>query len=128
MNMPYTPAIKVHAGKTVYLSGVTAAPVYHHHPHIAAEFDNIPADAGAQAEMTMENLRMVLAAAGGDLTDIVRVTRFMVDQARNQDAINAVMGRYFGAHRPASTSVEIARLATDPRLVLEVEAVAVVAE
>ena len=127
-NMPYTPAIKVHSGKTVYLSGVTAAPVYHSHPHIPAEFDDIPEDAGAQAEMTMENLLKVLRAAGGEITDIVRVTRFMVDQEKNQDAINAVMARYFGNHRAASTSVEIVRLATDPRLVLEIEAVAVIQE
>jgi enamine deaminase RidA (YjgF/YER057c/UK114 family) len=127
-NMPYTPAIKVHLGKTVYLAGVTAAPVYHSHPHIPAEFDQIPEDAAAQTEMTMQNLLKVLKAAGGELTDIVRVTRFMVDQAKNQDAINAVMARYFGAHRPASTSVEIVRLATDPRLVLELEAIAVVPE
>lgn len=127
-NMPYTPAIKVHSGKTVYLSGVTAAPVYHSHPHVQSEFDHIPEDAEAQAEMTMENLLAVLKIAGGEITDIVRVTRFMVDQEKNQDAINRVMGRYFGDHRPASTSVEIVRLATDPRLVLEIEAVAVVPE
>ena len=127
-NMPYTPAIKIHSGKTVYISGVTAAPVYHSHPHIPAEFDQIPEDAGQQTEMTMENLLRVLKAAGGQITDIVRVTRFMVDQEKNQDAINKVMGRYFGDHRPTSTSVEIVRLATDPRLVLEIEAVAVVPE
>lgn len=126
--MPYTPAIKVHSGKTVYLAGVTAAPVYHSHPHIPAEFDHIPEDAATQTEMTMENLRKVLKAAGGDLTDIVRLTRFMVDQEKNQDAINRVMARYLGDHRPASTSVEIVRLATDPRLVLELEAVAIVPE
>src|SRR5262249_61700154 len=33
MWMPYAPAIKVKGGTTVYLAGVTAAPVYHHHPH-----------------------------------------------------------------------------------------------
>ena len=33
MWMPYAPAIKVRGGTTVYLAGVTAAPVYHHHPH-----------------------------------------------------------------------------------------------
>ena len=43
-------------------------------------------------------------------------------------AINEVMNRYWGEnHRPASTTVEIVRLATDPRFVLEVEAVAVLA-
>jgi 2-iminobutanoate/2-iminopropanoate deaminase len=125
-NMPYTPAIKVHSGKIVYLSGVTAAPVYHTHPHIAAEFDDIPEDSAAQAEATMENLLAVLAEAGGTVTDIVEYTRFIVDQAKNQDGINRVLNSYLGDHRPASTSVEIPRLATDPRLVLEIRAVAVV--
>ena len=30
MWMPYAPAIKVRGGTTIYLAGVTAAPVYHH--------------------------------------------------------------------------------------------------
>jgi hypothetical protein len=38
MWMPYAPAIKVTGGTTVYLAGVTAAPVYHHHPHRPEEF------------------------------------------------------------------------------------------
>ena len=127
-NMPYTPAIKVHSGKTVYVAGVTAAPVYHSHPHIQAEFDHIPEEPGLQTELALENLRTVLRAAGGDLADIVQLFRFMVDQDKNQDAINRVMARYFGDHRPTTTSVEVVRLATDPRLVLELTAVAVVAE
>lgn len=127
-NMPYTPAIKVHSGKIVWIAGVTAAPVYHSHPHIQAEFDHIPADPAQQAEITMENLRMVLRAAGGELADIVQLFRFIVDMDKNQDAINATLARYFGDHRPVSTTVEIVRLATDPRLVLELAAVAVVSE
>ena len=127
-NMPYTPAIKVRSGALVFLSGVTAAPVYHSHPHVPAEFSDIPEDAATQTELTMENLKTVLAASGGTLTDIVQLTRFIVDQDRNQDAINQVMGRYLGDHRAASTSVEVVRLATGPKFVLELEAVAVVDE
>ena len=78
--------------------------------------------------MTMENLRNVLRAAGGALSDLVRLDRFIVDQAKNQDAINATMKKYMGDHIATSTSVEIVRLATDPRLVLELTAVAVVPE
>jgi 2-iminobutanoate/2-iminopropanoate deaminase len=125
-NMPYTPAIKITGGRVVYLAGVTAAPVYHSHPHIASEFDAIPLDPEEQTEMCVENLRMVVEAAGGSLGTIVEVTRYMVDQAKNQDGVNRAMGRAFGDHRPASTSVEIVRLATDPRLILELKAVAVV--
>lgn len=127
-NMPYSPAVKVHSGKIVFLSGVTAAPVYHSHPHVDSEFDDIPAGAAAQTAMAMENLRSVLEAAGGGLTDLVQITRFIVDEARNQDDINKVMAQYLGDHRAATTSVEIIRVATDPRLVVELAAVAVVAE
>jgi enamine deaminase RidA (YjgF/YER057c/UK114 family) len=125
-NMPYTPAIKVTGGSLVFASGVTAAPVYHSHPHVPAEFADIPDDPEVQAEMTMDNLEAVLEASGGGLHDIVQLIRFMVDQDRNQDAINRAMGRRLGDHRPASTSVEVVRLATDPRLVLELQAIAVV--
>ncbi len=125
-NMPYTPALKVTGGSLVFASGVTAAPVYHSHPHVPAEFADIPEDAGEQAAMAMENLKAVIEAAGGELTDIVQLIRFMVDQDKNQDAINRVMSQYMGDHRSASTSVEVVRLATDPRLVLELQAIAVV--
>ena len=49
MWMPYAPAIKVRGGTTVYLAGVTAAPVYHHHPHRPEEFDAMPRDMAGQA-------------------------------------------------------------------------------
>jgi len=127
-NMPYTPAIKVTGGALVFVSGVTAAPVYHSHPHVPAEFEAIPDDPVLQTEMTVDNLRAVLKAASGSLADIVQLTRFIVDQDRNQDAVNRVMGRLFGDHRAASTTVEVVRLATDPRLVLELQAIAVVPE
>ena len=127
-NMPYTPAIKVRSGATVYVAGVTAAPVYHHHPHIKSDFENIPLDPGEQTRMAMENLRNVLQAAGGDLTDIVQLFRFICDIDKNQDAINRAMGEYLGAHRATSTTVEVSRLATDDSLVVELAAVAVVAD
>lgn len=127
-NMPYTPAIKTRGGTTLHLSGVTAAPVYHSHPHIASEFDDIPLGPGEQAERAMAAVAQILAAAGGDLGDVVEMTRFIVDVAANQDAINRVIGRAFGDHRPASTTVEVVRLATDSRLVLELKAVAVLAD
>lgn len=125
-NLPFTPAIKVRGGNIVFLSGIAAAPVPHRHPHVPAEFDHLDFDAGAQTKTVMERLQETLRAAGGELSDVVQVTRFIVDIGTNQDAMNAVMNRYWGNHRPASTSVEIVRLATDPRFSPEVEAVAVI--
>jgi 2-iminobutanoate/2-iminopropanoate deaminase len=127
-NMPYTPAIKVHGGAMVFVSGVTAAPVYHSHPHDPTEFEEIPDDPALQTAMTVENLRLVLTEAGGTFADVVQLIRFIVDLDRNQDAINRVMAEHLGEHRAASTTVEVVRLATDPRLVLELQAIAVVPE
>ena len=52
--MPYAPAIKVTGGTTVYLAGVTAAPVYHHHPHRPEEFALMPRDMAGQARAALE--------------------------------------------------------------------------
>ncbi len=128
-NMPFTSAIRVRSGSILFLSGTTGAPVPHSHPHVPAEFDHLDFGAEAQTIRVMERLKTTLEAAGGQLSDIIQVTRFIVDVANNQDAINVVMNRYWGDdHRPASTSVEIVRLATDPRFILEVEAVAVLSD
>ena len=125
-NLPFTPAIKVRGGSIVFLSGITGAPVPHSHPHIPREFDHLDFSVEAQTEAVMERLQQTVRAAGGELSDVVQVTRFVVDIGENQVAINNVMNRYWGNHRPASTSVDIVRLATDPRFSLEVEAVAVI--
>ncbi len=125
-NTPFSSAIKVRSGNIVFLSGTVGAGP-HSHPHIPAEFDHLDFSTEAQTERVMENLQAMVEAAGGQLTDIIQVTRFVRDVGTNQDAINVVMNRYWGSdHRPASTTVEIVRLATDPRFILEVEAVAVV--
>ena len=125
-NQPFTSAIKVRSGTIVFLSGTTGAGP-HSHPHVPAEFDHLDFSTEAQAERVMESLKEMVEAAGGELTDIIQVTRFMRDVGTNQDVVNEVMNRYWGPdHRPASTTLEIVRLATDPRFILEVEAVAVV--
>lgn len=125
-NMPYTPAIKVRSGTIVHVAGVTAVPVYHTHPHVAEELDDVPEDPAEQAELAVENLRRVLRAAGGDLSDIVALNVYIKDMDPNQDAVTPVIGRAMGDHRPTSTLVEVVRLAASPKLVLELTATAVV--
>ena len=125
-NLPFTSAIRVRSGSILFLSATDAAPVPHSHPHVPAEFDHLDFSPEAQTVRVMERLKATVEAAGGQLTDIIRVARFVRDVGGNQDTINVVMNRYWGPdHRPASTTVEIVRLATDPRFILSVEAVAV---
>jgi len=121
--MPYAPGILVRRGRLVFLSGVTAAPVYHSHPHRDEEFD-LPAGMHEQAVLTMENLKKTLAAAGCTLSDLVSATRYLTNVAE-QDELNRVWASYLGAHQPTTTTVEVSRLATHPRCKLEISAIAV---
>lgn len=125
MWMPYAPAIKVRGGATIYCAGVTAAPVYHHHPHRPEEFDAMPGDMEGQARAALENLKKGLAAAGASFADVVTADRFVTDM-NQQDALNRVWAQYFGEAKPATTTVQVVRLATDPRCLIEINAIAVI--
>ncbi len=123
--MPYAPAIKVKGGTTVYLAGVTAAPVYHHHPHRPEEFDAMPRDMAGQARAALENLKRGLQAVGATFADVVTADRFVTDLS-DQDTLNRVWAEYFRDAKPATTTVQVVRLATDPRCLVEINAVAVI--
>ena len=123
--MPYAPAIKVRGGTTVYLAGVTAAPVYHHHPHRPEEFDAMPSDMEGQARAALDNLQRGLKAVGASFADIVTADRFVTDLS-DQDALNRVWAEYFGEAKPTTTTVQVVRLATDPRCLVEINAIAVI--
>ena len=121
--MPYAPGIVVRRGALVFLSGVTAAPVYHHHPHREEDFD-LPASMREQAVLTLENLKKTLEAAGCTMRDLVSATRYLTDVSE-QDDLNRVWASYLGGHLPTTTTVEVSRLATHPRCKLEISAIAV---
>lgn len=80
-------------------------------------------DVVAQARVVFENMRRVLAAAGAGPQDVVKVTVFLTD-VDDRPKINPVRQEFFGPTRPASTLVEVSRLAI-PGAKIEVEAVAV---
>ena len=123
--MPYAPAIKVTGGSMVFLAGVTAAPVYHSHPHIPEEFANMPKDMEGQARATLENLRKGLESVGASFADLVVANRFLTDLSM-QDTLNKIWNEYMGDNKPTTTTVQVVQLATDPRCLLEVNAIAVV--
>ena len=84
----------------------------------------VQGDVVAQAERVFENIGRVLAAAGSGPEHVVKVTLFLTD-VDDRSAINPVRQRWFGETRPASTLVEVSRLAI-PGAKIEVEAVAIV--
>jgi len=96
---PYVPAIKVHGGTLVFISGVTAAPVYHDHPHRSEVFDAVPRDIDGQVPLVFEHLEQALRAAGCDRTDVVSLTRFFTHVEDDQDAVNRLQAEWFrGSH------------------------------
>lgn len=83
-------------------------------------------DIRVQAEQCFANLEGVLHAAGAAPRDVVKLTCFLVNGA-DYPGYAEVKAARFGDVAPASTCVVVAAL-LDPRLLLEVEAVAVVAD
>ena len=94
----------------------------------------VPVDAGGnlvggsdvvlQTRQVFENMRAVLAAAGCRFEDVAKVVIFLTD-IDDRPRINPVRQEVFGATRPASTLVEVPRLAVEGAKV-EIECVAVV--
>jgi reactive intermediate/imine deaminase len=80
------------------------------------------ADVVAQARQVFANVGAVLAAGGASFADVVKVTVFLLD-VDDRAAVNEVRQEVFGETRPASTLVEVSRLAI-PGARIEVEAVA----
>jgi 2-iminobutanoate/2-iminopropanoate deaminase len=76
-----------------------------------------------QAHQVFDNLKAVLAAAGATFQDVVKATVFIKDM--NQFAeLNEIYASYFGDHKPARSTVEVARLPRD--VFVEIELIAAV--
>ncbi|MCC6930101.1 MAG: RidA family protein [Gemmatimonadaceae bacterium] len=75
------------------------------------------ADATAQTEQCLRNVRAILQAAGSDMQYVLRCGVFLTDMNEFQE-MNAVYARVFGDNRPARTTVEVSKL---PREGLKVE-------
>jgi reactive intermediate/imine deaminase len=109
----YTDAVR--AGDLLFVSGIV--PVDADGRLVGGD------DIVAQAQAVFESMLRVLAAAGAGPEDVVKVTVFLTD-VDDRPLINPVRQAFFGETRPASTLVEVSRLAI-PGAKLEVEAVAV---
>jgi len=78
-------------------------------------------DIEAQTEQVFDNLSAVLAAAGASLGRVVKCTVFVKD-LNDFARLNAVYERRFGDHKPARSTVEVARLPRDVQVEIEVVA------
>ena len=109
----YTDAVR--AGDLLFISGCVP---------VDGDGNLVPGDVEAQTRQVFANIGAVLDAAGASFADVVKVTVFVLD-VDDQRAGHGVRRDVFGETRPASTLVEVSRLAI-PGARIEVEAVALV--
>lgn len=77
-----------------------------------------------QYEQLLQNMKTVLSSQGADFSHIAKTTVFVtsIDEFRGV-GMSEIRAKYFGDARPASTLVQVVRLA-QPEIKIEVEAVA----
>ena len=109
---PYSQAVKV--GGFVFASGQI--------PLDPASMQIVDGDVRIQAARVLENLQAVLEAAGSSLEQVVKTTVFLADM-NDFAAMNEVYATFFGATRPARSTVEVARLPREARIEIDVVAV-----
>ncbi|MGH7276550.1 MAG: RidA family protein [Candidatus Rokuibacteriota bacterium] len=96
----YTHGVEARGGRMVFFAG-----------QVAKDTDGRTVGKGdlvAQFRRVCENLKTVVAAAGGQLTDVVKLTIYVLDAdeyKRQGKAIGGVYREYFGKHFPAMTLV-----------------------
>ncbi|WKA58650.1 RidA family protein [Planococcus shenhongbingii] len=72
-----------------------------------------------QAHQVFANLKAILAEAGSSLESVIKTTVFIKDM-NDFAALNEVYASYFGDHKPARSTVEVARLPKDAKVEIEV--------
>ena len=95
----YSQAIKV--GSKVYLSGQI--------PLDPGTGELVTGDTRAQVRRVLDNLSAVAAAAGGDLSALVKLNVFLTD-LREFQTVNEVMAEYFREPYPARAAIGVAEL------------------
>lgn len=108
----YSQAVRV--GDTVYLSGQI--------PLVPETMELVQGDMEAQIRRVFDNLRAVAVAAGGGMSDLVKLNVFLTDLA-HFPLVNQVMEEYFDAPYPARAAIGVAALPKGA--VLEMDAVMV---
>lgn len=105
---PYSQAIQ--SGGELYCSGQI--------PLDPETGEIVPGDAAVQTERVIENLGAILCAAGYHFEDVVKTTVFLVDM-NDFPAVNAIYEKYFGASKPARSTVAVVALPRGARVEIE---------
>jgi 2-aminomuconate deaminase len=116
-------------GNLLFLSGVGPRdPATNAIPGNVYDVDGTLAtyDISAQCRQVFANVRAVLEAAGARWEDLVDVTVFLTDMARDFAAYNKIYAEYFTAAQPCRTTLGISALPTP--IAIELKCVAALTE
>ena len=106
--------------RTIYLAGQLGMTA-------DGKFAGAPGDFRAQAIQCFENIKAALAAVGATFEHVVKVNNYLIDMA-HLPIYFEVRDRYVDTKNPpASTTIQISKLAR-PDALYEIEAIAVVPE
>lgn len=111
----YSQAVK--AGNTVYFSGQI--------PLVPETGKMIAGDIAAQIRQVFKNIQAVAEAAGGKLSDIVKLNVYLIDLS-HFPLINSTMAEFFKEPYPARAVVQVSALPRSAEV--EVEAVMVLGD
>ena len=112
---PYSQAVAASGSKTVYLSGQIGLE--------PATGELVAESFEAQVRQAFANLKAVVAAAGGTLDNVVKLTLFLTDLGKFA-AANAIMAEIIPQPFPARSTIGVASLPKDAQF--EVEAILVI--
>jgi len=109
---PYSPAVR--AGGFIYFSGQVPIDPVTNTP--------VTGDVKAETRQVLTNVRRILEGCGASLADVVKCCVFLAD-VRDFAAMNEVYTEFFGAAKPARTTIGVAALPL-PGAKVEIDAVA----
>jgi enamine deaminase RidA (YjgF/YER057c/UK114 family) len=116
----YAHAIASSGGTTVYLAGQVS---FDAEGRVIHEGDIV-----RQFEQALSHIQVTMRAAGGEMTDIVKLLIFVKDRnayKQHLKDIGQVYRTFFGKYYPAMTLVEVSSL-FDDGIMLEIEGIAVI--
>ena len=110
---PYSHAVEVPQGaRLLYMSGEVGV----------LPDGTVPETIEAQAEACWRNIIAILADAGMEVEDLVKITTYLV-RPEDVAAAGAARAKHFGEARPGSATI-IVKALVNPALLIEIEAVA----
>jgi 2-iminobutanoate/2-iminopropanoate deaminase len=120
-NMKYVATDKAAAAIGPYSQGVISGEIFYSSGQIPLKPDGELAQGGIaeQTHQVFANLQAVLDEAGSSLAQVIKTTVFIKDM-NDFAELNSIYASYFGDHKPARSTVEVARLPKDVKVEIEV--------